>query len=60
MQERMNGGVQRLDAVEAGADEVARRDFPAAQTGEQFGGRGVDQGGYSVSMIGGTLKNPSS
>src|SRR2546422_167041 len=34
--------------------------FSREQTGEQFGGRGVNQGGYSVSIIGGTLKNPSS
>src|SRR5207245_6060835 len=60
VQERMHRGVQRLDAVEAGADEVAGGDLPPSKACQQVGGRGVYQDGYSVSMTGGTLKNPFS
>ncbi len=42
------------------ADEFARSDFPSTQGAELVGGGTVDQGGISVSMTGGTLKNPSS
>ena len=60
MEEGVQGGIQRFDAAEAAPDEVAGRDVPPAQARQQLGGGGVDQGGYSVSMTGGTLKNPFS
>jgi hypothetical protein len=52
--------IQALDSIETCAGKLARRDPLPAQIGEQFGGGAVDQGCGSVSMTGGTLKNPSS